>query len=73
MILQLSGDITIATLIQVLREVSSFCGEDSQVTLTNTPIALDIAHFVEDRQEQEGVFIDMMNALAKYPIRGKLQ
>ena len=69
MILRLNGTITIQVLILVLSEIASFCGEDSEVTLTDTPIKLDIEHFLEDPEEQEATVKDMLDALAKYPVQ----
>ena len=69
MILRLNGTITIDTLILVLSEIASFCGEDSQVTLADTPIKLDIEYFLEDPQEQEATVKNMLDALAKYPVQ----
>jgi len=69
MILRLTGNVTIQALMLILSEVASFCGEDSKVTLADTPIALDIAHFIEDPDEQELVIEDMLNTLAKYPVQ----
>jgi hypothetical protein len=70
--LQLTGTVDIATLMQVLSEIASFCGEDSKVTLTDVLIALDIAHFVENPDEQGIVISDMLTALAKYPVQAKV-
>ena len=71
--LYLTGIVDITTLTQVLSEVASFCGDDSTVTLADTPIALDIAQFVEDPEEQKTVMRDMLDALAKYPVQARVQ
>ncbi len=71
--LYLTGIVDITTITQVLSEIASFCGEDSQVALADVPITLDIAHFVEDPQEQEEVIRTMLNALAKYPVQARVE
>lgn len=71
--LYLTGIVDITTLTQVLSEVSSFCGDDSQVTLADVSIDLDIAHFVEDPTEQKTVIRDMLDALAKYHVQARAQ
>lgn len=71
--LYLTGIVDITTLTQVLSEIASFCGEDSKVTLADVSIALDIAHFVEDPQEQKEVIRTMLNALSKYPVQARTQ
>lgn len=69
--LYLTGIVDITTLTQVLSEIASFYGEDSKVTLADTPIALDIAQFVEDPEEQKTAIRDMLDALAKYPVQAR--
>lgn len=72
MILHLRGTMTIGELTQVLSEVASFCGEDSEVTLTDFPITLAIAQFVEDPDEQKDVAEHMIDALGKYGVHAEL-
>lgn len=69
MMLYLTGEVSIGELRFILSEIASFCGEDSMVTLADTPIALDVASFVESPDEQEDIIKVMLDTLAKYSVK----
>lgn len=71
MVISLKGSVSIVELTQVLSEVASFCGEDSQVTLTDVAIKLDIEHFVESPDEQKETVSHLLDALRRFQVQAK--